>query len=52
MHINFNLFCLPESFNTNISHQLFDYTIHGMTYGGPFIQNQTDDSIYLPLIIV
>ena len=20
-------FCLPESFNTNISHQLFDYTI-------------------------
>ena len=20
-------FCIPESFNTNISHQLFDYTI-------------------------
>ena len=22
-----NYFCIPESFNTNISHQLFDYTI-------------------------
>ena len=22
-----NYFCLPESFNKNISHQLFDYTI-------------------------
>ena len=22
-----NNFCIPESFNTNISHQLFDYTI-------------------------
>ena len=22
-----NLICIPESFNTNISHQLFDYTI-------------------------
>ena len=22
-----NIFCTPESFNTNISHQLFDYTI-------------------------
>jgi hypothetical protein len=24
---NQKLFCIPESFNTNISHQLFDYTI-------------------------
>ena len=23
----FKTFCIPESFNTNISHQLFDYTI-------------------------
>ena len=23
----FNTFCIPESFNTNISHQLFDYII-------------------------
>ena len=23
----FNKFCIPESFNTNISHQLFDYLI-------------------------
>ena len=22
-----NIFCIPESFNTNISHQIFDYTI-------------------------
>jgi hypothetical protein len=21
------MFCIPENFNTNISHQLFDYTI-------------------------
>ena len=24
---NLNKFCIPESFNTNISHQLFKYTI-------------------------
>ena len=23
--LNYNSFCIPESFNTNISHQLFDY---------------------------
>ena len=23
----FNAFCIPESFNKNISHQLFDYTM-------------------------
>ena len=22
-----NIYCIPESFNTNIAHQLFDYTI-------------------------
>ena len=25
--VTFNFLCIPESFNTNISHQLFDYTI-------------------------
>ena len=24
---NHNMFCISESFNTNIAHQLFDYTI-------------------------
>ena len=24
---HYNFFCIPESFNTNISHQLFDYKI-------------------------
>jgi hypothetical protein len=23
-----NVFCIPETFNTNISHQLLDYTIN------------------------
>ena len=25
--MNIKFFCIPESFNTNISHQLFEYTI-------------------------
>ena len=37
------MFCIPESFDTNILHQLFDYTI---TYVNPQLENTNSKVIF------